>query len=88
MILPEQKKLLSVLKNTYYGTLFLVDIFTGMRVGELTGLTWDDIDFDNGRIHINKQIVQSRKKGDPYKFGSPKNGKQELLFQLHVSWKP
>lgn len=77
--LPEQKKLLSVLKNTYYGTLFLVDIFTGMRVGELTGLTWDDIDFDNGRIHINKQIVQSRKKGDPYKFGSPKNGKTRTI---------
>ncbi len=50
-----------------------------MRVGELTGLTWDDIDFDNGRIHINKQIVQSRKKGDPYKFGSPKNGKTRTI---------
>lgn len=77
--LPDQKKLFDVIERSYYGPLFYVDIFTGMRVGEITGLTWDDIDFTNGLIHINKQIVQTRKKGDPYKYGSPKNGKSRTI---------
>ena len=77
--LPEQKKLFSVLENAYYGSLFYVDIFTGMRVGEIIGLTWDCVDFDKGFIHIDKQIVQTRKKGAKYQYGSLKNGKTRVL---------
>ena len=62
-----------------YGSLFIVDIFTGMRVGEIIGLTWDCVDFDNGLIHIEKQIVQTRKKGAKYKYGSLKNGKTRTI---------
>lgn len=32
--------------------------YTGMRIGELLGLTWGDIDFDNMTISINKQWVR------------------------------
>lgn len=32
--------------------------YTGMRVGELLGLTWDNINFDNLTITINKQWVR------------------------------
>lgn len=67
---PDQKKLFSVLKESRYCSLFIVDIFTGMRVGEIIGLTWDCVDFDNGLIHIEKQIVQTRKKGAKYPYGS------------------
>ncbi len=76
---PDQKKLFSVLKESRYGSLFIVDIFTGMRVGEIIGLTWDCVDFDNGLIHIEKQIVQTRKKGAKYQYGSLKNGKTRTI---------
>ncbi len=33
------------------------------------------MDFDHGQIHIVKQLIQPRKKGDPFQYGSPKNGK-------------
>ena len=36
---------------------------TGIRVGELCGLTIPDIDFDNGYININKQLVGSNANG-------------------------
>lgn len=32
-------------------------LFTGLRVGEMTGLTWGDIDFKNRIIDINHQFV-------------------------------
>jgi integrase len=36
----------------------LMALFTGMRKGEILGLTWDKIDFDNSIIHI-QQILES-----------------------------
>jgi len=44
---------LSENKNMYIG--FMMLYYTGMRVGELLGLTWGDIDFFSNSIHITKQ---------------------------------
>ena len=77
--LPEQKRLFAALEGAYYAPLFLTAIFTGMRIGELIGLEWDCIDFGNGCIHVNKQLVQTRRKGEDYKFGSLKNGKTRII---------
>lgn len=39
-----------------FGTLFKVVVFTGLRLGEALGLTWDCIDFQKNRLTINKQL--------------------------------
>ena len=36
--------------------LFLLDLTTGMRRGELLALRWDDLDFATGTLRIDKQI--------------------------------
>ncbi|MCR5833302.1 MAG: tyrosine-type recombinase/integrase [Selenomonadaceae bacterium] len=36
---------------------------TGMRVSEVVGLTWDEIDFDMKRINLSRQILYYRKGG-------------------------
>ena len=59
--------------------LFLCDIFTGMRAGELIGLTWDYVDFEHGTIRVVRQIVQPRRKGTPFKFGPLKNNKTRII---------
>ena len=39
-----------------YMPLFSFMLGTGCRVGEATGLTWDDIDFKAGMVHINHTL--------------------------------
>lgn len=50
------KKLLSCLENEClkYQALILLALDTGARRGELTGLDWDDVDFEENYININK----------------------------------
>lgn len=39
-----------------YYPLFVVGFGTGLRIGELLALTWDDVDLKNNVIHVNKTI--------------------------------
>ena len=76
---PEQVQLLQSLKGKEYEALITTALFTGMRAGELLGLTWDNIDFEHGVIHIVKQLTQSRGEGHPFSFGTLKNGKTRSI---------
>lgn len=42
---------------------FLLLYHTGMRLGEVLGLTWDDIDFEAKTINLNQQIVYLKRRG-------------------------
>lgn len=66
---------LEVIKGHRYEKVFLTTLFTGLREGEVLGLTWDAIDFDKGVINVNKQLQLERGSGGNYTFISPKNGK-------------
>jgi len=44
-----------------------------MRQGEILGLTWADVDFDKGIIHVRKQLQKERKKGGEYRRVNLKN---------------
>ena len=37
--------------------LVLLDACTGLRVGELLGLKWSDVDFENGQLHVTRSVV-------------------------------
>ncbi len=76
---PDLKKLLEAIHGEEYEAIITTALFTGMRSGELLGLTWDCIDFNNGIIRVTKQLVYPRRKGRPYSFGTPKNGKGRTL---------
>lgn len=49
--------------NIKYKVAIIITIFTGVRLGELMGLEWDDIDFRNGIISINKASQYLSDKG-------------------------
>ena len=78
----EMKKLFEALKGEELRDMILVDIFTGLRSGELIGLTWDCVDFENGIIHVKKQLAlpRTRDGGDGKCYWSTlKNGKSRDL---------
>jgi len=53
-------------------------LFTGLRLSELLGLTWDVVDFANGTITVDKQITYTTHR-DTGLFHSPKNGKSRTI---------
>lgn len=54
----EQKKLVSYLKANMSLTAFgiLLSLFMGLRIGELCGLKWEDVDFQNKILHIHRTV--------------------------------
>lgn len=52
----EQKALMSVCDNSSYGVGIITALYTGVRLGELLGIMWNDIDFDRKTISITKQV--------------------------------
>lgn len=36
----------------------MIGYYTGMRISEVFALTWDDVDFENRTISVNKQVVK------------------------------
>ena len=52
-ILLENLELLSS-EDTKYKVAIILTVFTGVRLGELMGLEWQDVDFKNGIISINR----------------------------------
>ena len=44
-------------KTADCGTFVMTLLYTGLRRGEIAALTWDDIDFENSIIHVNKAVV-------------------------------
>lgn len=49
-------------------TIFTVLFETGIRVGELCGLTWADCDFTNGVLHINRSLSYGKAGGERCRF--------------------
>ena len=76
---PEMDRFLKVIKDSPYEALFKVDMFTGMRQGELLGLTWDCVDFEQGRIMLTKQLCRPRVKGEKHHYGTLKNDKPRVI---------
>ena len=70
----QAKAFLDFVKNTswykQYNKLFVL-LNTGIRVSELCGLLWDDIDFDNNKIYIRHNLVYTR----------DSDGKHKLIMQ-------
>ena len=54
--LPAMQRLLIQAKEENYYELFLLEFATGLRLGELMGLQWDDLDLTTGELRINKQV--------------------------------
>ena len=55
--------------DTEFRRLIHVAVTTGLRLGELLGLQWNDIDFDRARLRVQRTVVHRERKTS---LGSPK----------------
>lgn len=86
-------RFLQEIKDDPYENVLFVTAFTGLREGEVLGLTWDCVDFEKGQLLINKQ--HNRAKGEKeFHFSPLKNSKirtitvaQEVLNVLEKQQK-
>lgn len=59
----EISTLLHGCKGDKYEKLYTFVLFSGVRISEALGLRWSCVDFERGRVTINKQLQKERKKG-------------------------
>ena len=52
----EQNRFLQQVENNWYKEMFYIMFLTGMRIGEVGGLKWEDVDFKNKCINISRSL--------------------------------
>lgn len=70
-----------ITKYTMFQTLY----YTGMRIGELLALTYNDIDLDNGIIRINKTVNFKGGKVNVTSPKTPKSNREITIPQLLIN---
>ncbi len=55
----------------------MIGFYTGLRISEAFALTWDDIDFDNRTLTVNKQVVKRNFGADVRKVVEQKGKKEQ-----------
>ena len=62
LTVDEQLEFLNTLNSCHnkYSTIFLIAIFTGMRVGEILALKKQDVDLNNHIIHIKRTLTKDK----------------------------
>lgn len=71
LTVEEERIFLEEAQESYYYNLYIVALETGMRIGELTGLQWEDIDFNNKVIHVRHSLTYFS------------NAEKKYVFELH-----
>ncbi|EOZ2853516.1 tyrosine-type recombinase/integrase [Listeria monocytogenes] len=68
-------KIQSRFANTRFYVMLMIGFHTGLRIGEVAGLTWDDVDFENKEIKVDKITIKRNPEGDKkssWYFSDPK----------------
>lgn len=63
LTISETEKFLKMAEEKYYYNLFVLALETGMRVGELCGLQWSDVDLNKKVIHVQHTLCYFSKDG-------------------------
>jgi integrase len=74
----QAKQFLEAARGNRLEALYVLAVTAGLRIGELLGLKWEDIDLDGEALHIRR--TRSQAKAVPT-FTTPKNGKGRSIRQ-------
>lgn len=63
LTVQETDQFLEYAEGTFYYNLFVLALETGMRIGELCALTWEDVDFKDKLLHVRHTLCYFSKGG-------------------------
>ena len=82
------------IKGTNYERIYIIALYTGMRLSEILGLQWDRVNLETGELLISKQLAMLREKGDKRRLVAPKSRRVRSIIvpkaaidQLHAQMK-
>lgn len=81
----EQTMFLEAAKEYYHYDIFCASLTFGGRIGEVLGLKWSDIDFQNKTIHIQRTLHYSKLKEDDschFFFTTPKTETSDRIIPM------
>src|SRR5215211_9006960 len=53
----EARRFLEAIESDRYHALFVLGLTSGMRIGEIGGLFWSDLDLDLGVLHVQRSLI-------------------------------
>lgn len=56
----EQQLFLQIIKGNYYRPLYIVALATGLRIGELAALSWDDVDLSSRTLTVRQTLLYQK----------------------------
>ena len=76
----EQNTFLKYSEGTIYENMYILCLQTGLRIGEISGLIWQDIDFANKQLKVQRTLQFRKKLG--MVFGKPKTRNSYRVIPL------
>ena len=80
----EIQAFMKTIKGHKFETVFLVLMFTGIRRGEVCGLTWDHVNFERNTIYINRQLQQIPGQSGVFHLAPTKSGKGRTITAAFI----
>lgn len=81
LTVSEQKAFLEIAKHSHNYAQYALILETGLRTGEVIGLTWDAINWENHTLTVNK-TMEFRHKQHEWRAGPPKTKKSYRTIPL------
>jgi integrase len=77
---PDVRRLLDATRNDPFGLVYALAASTGLRLGELLGLTWPDVDLEAGTLTVRRSLARARDGG--WTLSQPKSAKSRRTIPL------
>lgn len=75
----QQRAFLEAIKGHQYELPYITLLFTGLREGELLGLSWDCVDWKRGTLKVYRQLQRTPGAWSDFRFVPLKNSKSRVI---------
>lgn len=80
LTIEEQRLFLETIKGTSNYNQYALLLQAGLRTGEMIGLRWSDVDFENRVLHIRRTMEYRHSVGE-WRIGEPKTKNRLGMFR-------